>query len=64
MSLNQVWSGSAIAPTPSLIVLSDTEHLMAVQTSFPKAAILAFREGSKVNYFAADRSKFDLQSFY
>ena len=32
----------------------DTEHLMAVQTSFPKGAILDTRDASKVN-FAADK---------
>ena len=38
-SLNQVWSDSAIVPTANLSG-SDTEHLMAVETSRPKGAIL------------------------
>ena len=37
---------------------------MAVQTLFPKGAILDIRDASKVNYFAAGKGKFDLQSFY
>ena len=39
MSFKQVWSGSAIVPTASLIA-GDTEHLMAVETLFSKGAIL------------------------
>ena len=35
----------------------DTEHLVAVQTSFPKGAILDIWDTSKVNYFAADKGK-------
>ena len=30
---------------------------MAVQTSFPKGAILDIQDASKVNYFAADTGK-------
>ena len=41
MSFHLVWSGSAIAPSTSLIVWGETEHLMVVQTSFHKGAILA-----------------------
>ena len=40
MSFKQVWSGSAIVPTASLIAGDDTEHLMAVETLFSKGAIL------------------------
>ena len=57
MSFNQVWSGSAIAPSASLIVWGETEHLMVVQTSFHKGVILATREASKINYLAADKNK-------
>ena len=35
----------------------DTEHLMAVQTLFPKGAILDIWDASKVNYFDADKGK-------
>ena len=35
----------------------DTEHLMAVQTSFLKGVILDIWDASKVNYFAADKGK-------
>ena len=33
------------------------EHLMAVQTSSPKGAILDIRDACEVNYFAADKFK-------
>ena len=43
-SLNQVWSDFSIVPTANLIV--DTEHLMAVETSLPKGAILDMQDAS------------------
>ena len=33
------------------------EHLMAVQTLFPKGTTLDIRDASKVKYFAADKCK-------
>ena len=48
---------------PSLLPLQfplsggDTEHFMAVQTLFPKGAILDIRDASKVNYFAPDKGR-------
>ena len=41
MPFNHLWSSSAIAPTASLTDWGDdTEHLMAVETLFPKGIVL------------------------
>ena len=42
----------------------DTEHLMAVQTSFLKGVILDIWDASKVNYFAADKGKSLICKFF
>ena len=43
MSFNQVWSGFVIASTTGLIV----EHLMAVETSFPRGVLLDMQDTSE-----------------
>ena len=36
---------------------SDTEHLMAVENSFPRGSILDIQDILKLNYLAADEGK-------
>ena len=45
-SFNQVWSSYVIVPTSFLLSDGDTEHLIVVETSFSKGAILDMQDAS------------------
>ena len=45
-SFNQVWSSYVIVPTSFWLSDGDTEHLIAVETSFSKGAILDMQDAS------------------